>query len=132
MPESSTTSDAVPRTSHLPSRLRIIAVVLMAIGIASAEIIYWRGTHAVDELSDDPSLLQNEKAIARQSGILYGNQGAVVQQWSDELKRPGCEAAVAIVATALLSGGCFYFARLIENDPARSAKSHTRDPVRPK
>jgi hypothetical protein len=118
MPEPTTTPDAVSPASGLPQRLRIIAVVLMALGIASAELIYWRGTRAA-ELPDDPSLLQNEKAIARQSGILYGNQAAVVQQWSDELKRPGAEAAMAIVAAALLAGGCFYLARLIENDPAR-------------
>ena len=123
MAESTTPSDAVSSGSHLPHRLRIIAAVLMALGIALAEVIYWRGTRA-PELPDDPSLLQNEKAIARQAGILYGNQAVVVQQWSDTLKRPGVEAGVIIAATALLSGGCFYLARLIENDPARQLRFH--------
>jgi hypothetical protein len=126
MPEPTLTSGAVPPTSRLPARLRTIAVVLLAIGIASAELIYWRGTRA-PELPDDPSLLQNEKAIARQSGILYGNQGAVVQQWSDELKRPGVEAAIALAAAALLAGSCFYLARLIENDPGRQTISKSAD-----
>jgi hypothetical protein len=118
MSELVTTSDKIQSSSRLPLRLRIFAVALMAFGIAAAELIYWRGTRA-PELSDDPSLLQNEKAISRQAGILYGNQAAVVQQWTDELKRPGVQALITLTASALLGGGSFYVARLIENDPAR-------------
>ena len=88
----------------------------MAAGIAVAELIYWRGTRAVELPSDDPSLLVNEKASSRQAGILYGNQAGVIQQWSDELKKPGVEALIVLGATTLFAGGCIYFARLIEND----------------
>ena len=118
MSELVTTSDKFRSSSRLPFRLRIFAVTLVALGIAAAELLYWRGSRAAD-LPDDPSLLQNEKATARQAGILYGNQAAVVQQWTDELKRPGVQAVIAFTVSALLGGGCFYLARLIENDSHR-------------
>src|SRR5579863_4536853 len=113
---------AVSSTSRVAPRLRIIAIAVLALGIAAAELVYWHGTRAA-ELPDDPSLLQNEKAISRQAGILYGNQAALVQSWSDELKRPGVQATIIVVTAALLAAGCFYFARLIENDAARQVVS---------
>ena len=62
--------------------------------------------------------LRQRRQCRSQPAFLFGNQGVVIQQWSDVLKRPGVEAAIIIVAAALLAGGCFYFARLIENDSA--------------
>jgi hypothetical protein len=118
MSEPAMTPRAVSSNTRLPSRLRITAVVIVALGIAVAELIYWRGTRAA-ELPDDPSLLQNEKSIARQAGILYGNQAAVVQQWSDELKRPGVESLIVVTTAVIIGFGCLYLARLVENDAAR-------------
>lgn len=92
----------------------------MVLGLAGAEIIYWRGAGASD-LPDDPALLANEKAASRQAAVLYGNQAVVVQQWTDELSRPGTLAIIIILTASLAAGGCFYIARLIENDASRRA-----------
>jgi flagellar basal body-associated protein FliL len=103
-------------------RLRIIAVVVLLLGIVGAEVIYWRGTRSGDS-SDDPSMLGYDKAEARQVGTLYGQQGVIVQEWSDDLKQPGTQAVIIVVAAALVAGGCFYFARLLENDGEHADKT---------
>jgi hypothetical protein len=108
----------VPSAARRVLCLRIIAVVVLVVGIAGAEVIYWHGTGAPD-LPDDPALLTNEKAASRQAGIIYGNQAVVVQQWSDELKRPGVLAVIFVMTASLVAGGCFYIARLIEKDASR-------------
>jgi hypothetical protein len=94
-------------------RLRIIAVVVLVLGIIVAEVIYVRGTRPGDGL-DDPSMLGYDKAATRQVGTLYGQQGVIVQGWANDLKRPGTQAAIIVVGVALAAGGCFYFARLID------------------
>lgn len=52
----------------------------------------------------------------RQMEILYGKQGELIEDWSNDLKQPGTQAVIIIVATALVAGGCFYFARLSDDD----------------
>jgi flagellar basal body-associated protein FliL len=96
-------------------RLRIIAVIVLLLGIVGAELIYWRGTGSGD-LSDDPSMLGYDKAASRQVGTLYGQQGVMVQEWSNDLKEPGTRAVIIVVAAALVAGGCFYFAWLLDKD----------------
>jgi hypothetical protein len=95
-------------------RLRIIAAVVLLLGIVGAEVIYLRGRSA--DGSDDASMLGYDKAQARQVGTLYGQQGVIVQEWSDDLKQPGTQAGIVVGAAALVAGGCFYVARLLEND----------------
>jgi hypothetical protein len=68
-------------------------------------------------------MLGYDKAEARQVGTLYGQQGVIVQEWSDDLKQPGTQAVIIVVAAALVAGGCFYFARLLENDGEHADKT---------
>lgn len=103
-------------------RLRIIAAVVLLAGIVGAEAVYLRGTRSRDG-SDDPSMLGYDKAEQRQVGTLFGQQGVIVQQWSDDLKRPGTQAVIIVVAATLAAGGCFYFARLLENIGDQADKS---------
>ena len=56
------------------------------------------------------------KPEERQMEILYGKQGELIEDWSNDLKQPGTQAVIIIVAAALFSGGCFYFARLLDYD----------------
>jgi hypothetical protein len=101
-------------------RLRIIGAVVLLLGIVGAEMIYWRGT---PDLSDDPSMLGYDKAESRQAGILYGQQGVVVQEWSNALKQPGTQAVIILVAAAVVAVGCFYFARLSANEGKHADKT---------
>jgi hypothetical protein len=99
--------------------LRITAIIVLLLGILSEGVVYWLGTRSADT-SDDPSMWVNEKAQARQEGILFGKQSVLIQELSDDLKRPGTQAMIIIGTAALIAGGCFYFARLLEqhDEPA--------------
>ena len=56
------------------------------------------------------------KARTRQMGMLYGKMGPAVEQFFDELKQPGTQATIIMGFSALVAGGCFYFARLLDHD----------------
>jgi hypothetical protein len=113
-----TANTQIPRSISSAKRrarwLRITAAVVLVLGIFGADLVYWLGTRSA-EVSDDPSMLVNEKAEARQAEILYGKQAALIQNWTDELKRPGVQAVIVVSAAILIAGGCFYFARLLEH-----------------
>jgi len=49
-------------------------------------------------------------------GILYAKMGLLIEDWSDELKQPGTQAFIIAGAATLVALGCFYFARLLDND----------------
>ena len=96
-------------------RFRIIGIIVLLVGIFSAGIVYWLGTRSPD-VSDDLSMVGYDKSEQRQMGILYGKQGELIQDWSNDLKQPGTQAVIIILAAALVAGGCFYFARLLDYD----------------
>ena len=52
----------------------------------------------------------------RQMGLLYGKMGTLIEDWTDDLKQPGTQAVFILGFSALVAGGCFYFARLLQND----------------
>ena len=83
----------------------------MLVGIVGAGIVYWLGTRSPD-VSDDLSMAGYNKPAERQMEILYGKQGELIEDWSNDLKQPGTQAIIIIVATVLIASGCFYFARL--------------------
>jgi hypothetical protein len=95
-------------------RLRIIAAIVLVLGIFGADGVYWLGTRS-PQASDDPVLMGNEKAQMRKEQILYGNQSLWIDNWVDHLKQPGTQAVIVIVTAALVSGVCFYFAHLLHH-----------------
>jgi hypothetical protein len=97
------------------ARLRLIGSIVLALGISGAGVVYWLGTRSPD-LSDDLSMLGYNKAERREMGRLYGQMGTLVEDWSEDLKRPGTQAVLILSCSALVAGGCFYFSRLIETD----------------
>lgn len=101
--------------SRRSTRLRLAGIIVLALGIGGAGIIYWRGTRSPD-LSDDLSMLGFNKAQRRQMGQLYGKMGALIEDWSDDLKDPGTQATLIAGFSVVVAGGCFYFARLLGND----------------
>jgi hypothetical protein len=49
-------------------------------------------------------------------GTLYGKQGELIEDWSNDLKQPGTQAIIIAAISVIIASGCFYFARLSEND----------------
>jgi hypothetical protein len=96
-------------------RLRIIGIVVLLAGIAGAGMVYWMGTRSPD-FSNDPTMAGYNRAETQQLGILYGKQGVLIQEWSDDLKQPGTQAIIIAVVSAIIASGCFYFARLSDDD----------------
>ncbi len=99
-------------------KLRIIGVIVLALGIAGSGIVYWLGTRSPD-VSDDLSMTGYDRPAERQMEILYGKQGELIEDWSNDLKQPGTQAIIILVTTALITGGCFYFARLLDSEETR-------------
>jgi hypothetical protein len=56
------------------------------------------------------------KPEQRQMAILYGKQGELIEDLSNDLKQPGTQAIIIVVVAVLIAGGCFYFARLLDAD----------------
>ena len=90
----------------------MIGIIVLALGIAGAGTIYWLGTRTPD-LSDDPSMLGYNKAASRQMGMLYGKQGLLIEEWSEDLKRPGTQATILLAVAALGALGCFAGSNLL-------------------
>jgi hypothetical protein len=109
------TTEPVSSSKRRARKLRIAGVILLALGIAGAGIVYWLGIRSPD-LSDDLSMVGYNKPVERQMGILYGKSGELIEAWSNDLKQPGTQAIIIIVTAALVAGGCFYFARLLDYD----------------
>jgi hypothetical protein len=105
-------------TTSSPKRsgrnLRIAAGVVLVLGIFGADLVYWLGTRSV-VVSNDPSLLVNEKEQARQEEILIGKQAGLIREWTADLKRPGTQAVIIVVLAALVAGGCIYFGSLADS-----------------
>jgi len=94
-------------------------MLALALGIAAAGLVYWRGTRAGD-LSDQAAMAGFDRARMRQMGMLYGKMGPMLEQWLEDLKQPGTQAILIVVVSALVAAGCFYFARLL--DPGDSTR----------
>jgi hypothetical protein len=96
-------------------RLKMAGIVVLVLGIFSAGIVYWLGTRSPD-VSGDLSMVGYDKSEQHQLGVLYGKQGELVEDWSNDLKQPGTKSVIILVTAALIAAGCFYFARLLDYD----------------
>jgi hypothetical protein len=99
-------------------KLRIIGVVILPLGMIGAGIVYWLGTRS-QNLSDDLSMVGYDKPEERQMEILYGKQGELIEDWSNDLKQPGTQSIIIAAASVIIASGCFYFARLLDNEGER-------------
>jgi hypothetical protein len=96
-------------------QLRITGVIVLLLGIVSMGVVYWLGTRGPD-LSDDLSMIRYNKPEERQMEILYGKSGKLIEDWSNDLKQPGMQAIIIAVVSVIIASGCFYFARLLDDD----------------
>ena len=88
---------------------------MLLLGLGGAGAVYWRETRAPD-LSDDLALVGYNRAESRQMGMLYGKEGVMLEDFQNDLKQPGTQAALLATASAIIASGCFYFARLLAHD----------------
>ena len=102
-------------TSKRATRLRMIGVIGLVLGLGSAGVVYWLGTRSPDVM-DNLSMVGYNKAQTRQMGMLYGKMGPVIEEWFDDLKQPGTQAEIIAVVSILVAACCFYFARLLGHD----------------
>ncbi|HTY87535.1 MAG TPA: hypothetical protein VMB80_08730 [Candidatus Acidoferrum sp.] len=93
------------------ARLRWSGFVVLAAGLIGAGTVYWLGTRSPD-VRDDLSMVGYNRAERRQMGQLYGRMGTFIEDWSEDLKRPGNQAALILGASILVAAGCFYLGRL--------------------
>jgi hypothetical protein len=96
-------------------RLRLVGVAVLLLGITVASLVYWLGTRSPDP-SDDLSMAGYDKPVERQMGILYGKQGEMIEDFTNDLKQPGTQAVIIVVTAVVVAGCCFYFARLLDYD----------------
>lgn len=111
------TPSSVSSSNRRARRFRITGVIVLVLGIACAGIIYWLGTRSPD-LSGDLSMTGYDKPAERQMEILYGKQGEMIEDFANDLKQPGTQAVIIVVTATLVAVGCFYFARLSDDDDA--------------
>ena len=105
------TRDLPPSPVPRGRRLRVAAIVMVLLGIATACLVYWHGTRPADS-ADDFTLGTDSKVVDRQMQEAYGRQGQVIADLTDDLKQPGTQAFLIVLATGLLAAGCWYLADL--------------------
>jgi hypothetical protein len=47
---------------------------------------------------------------------LYGKSGLLIEEWLDDLKQPGTQATIIAAVSIVVAAGCFYFARLSDDE----------------
>jgi hypothetical protein len=94
------------------ARLRTIGVVVLLLGFGGAGLVYWTGTPPED-LSDDPDMARAYKTEAREIEKNFGKMGLLLNDLREDLRQPGTQAVMIVVASTLVASGCFYVARLL-------------------
>jgi hypothetical protein len=102
-------------------RFRFTGVILLVLGIAGAGVVYWLGSRAPG-FADDLAMVGFNRSEDRQMGLLYGKQGRLIEDLTHALKQPGTQAFLIVAAAAVIAAGCFYFARILE-DEAKQAQA---------
>jgi len=113
MPANQQPSDIAPRRNKT-NRLRVVGVLILLLGLIAAGAVYEIQTHA--RPTDDELLTANARAQSRQMGILYGKLGVLTQELAEDLRQPGTQACLIAAVSVLAALGCFYVARLSEDD----------------
>lgn len=91
------------------ARLRWIGIVVLVLGLASAAAVYWIGSRSPDP-AEDPSLVGYSRPQLRNMELLYGKMGGAIEDLSNDLKRPGTQAALIGGASVFVAAACFYLA----------------------
>lgn len=92
------------------ARLRLVGIIVLAIAIVAAAIVYWLGTRpgnaGVDQYRD--AVTHSE---SRQMQLLYGASGGIISDILNGLKHPGNQALLILALGGIVAAGCFYLGR---------------------
>jgi len=105
---------------HRARRCRAASVIILALGLISAGLVYWLRP-APPDYSDDPSTVGFNRREERQMGELYGKQGQLVEDLDNALKQPRTQAILILVASGIVSGLYFQAGRIFDRH-ARGTK----------
>jgi hypothetical protein len=95
-------------------RLRTIGILVIAAGISAASLTYWletrRATPSIEDL-----LPGSRAAAARQNGLLYGRGVESLIEVFHDLKEPGGQAILIVLASVVGAATCFRAAWIREH-----------------
>ena len=113
------TSDPIPKTpapaGRQARRYRLAGIIVLLVGCAAAGGVYWAGTRGPD-VSEDAAMTGFNQGEERQMEILYGQQGELIEQLTEDLKQPGTQAGLIAGVAGLVAAGCFYSGRLLADE----------------
>jgi len=100
------------------ARLRLVGIVILAVGLISAGLLYWlrTGNSNLDQIRESQA-----HAESRQMQLLYGRSGGITSDLSNLLEEPSAQALVIIVVSAIIAAGCFYLGQPIRENDTNSA-----------
>jgi hypothetical protein len=96
------------------ARWRTVGVILLALGIVGACLVYWLEKPPAD-LSDLIPAAQDSKAVTRSIEMNSGKAGLFMDNLMTDLQNPGTQALIIVVTAILLASGCFYVAQLSDH-----------------
>ena len=97
------------------ARLRLIGIIILAVGLTSAGLVYWLGNRAQNARLDKYQQAQI-RAESRQMQLLYGPSGGLTEDLTNALKRPGPQAVLIALFSGMIAAGCFYLGRPLPKD----------------
>ncbi len=106
-------------------RLRIAGVIVLFLGLLGIGTVYWLAIRS-GNASDNAMELGYYKSEQLQLQKMYGHQGELMADIYSAFQQPGAQAILIALATALISGGCFFFACLPEHKKSGSPPSQRR------
>ena len=107
------------------ARWRTIGVVVLAVGIVVACLVYWLERPPPD-MSDVMPTAQDSKVVARKIEMDSGKAGLLADELMAALQNPGTQAILIVVVASLVSSGCFYVAHLLEKAGRRRDEPVTK------
>jgi hypothetical protein len=114
-----TDGDHTPGRGSSPrpgARVRLIGVVVLTLGLSGACLVYLTGPPPPEDLSSDPSTARAYKRDLRDTEMNFGRMGVIVNDLWADLQSPGAQAVLIAGVGVVVASGCFYFARLLDNE----------------
>ena len=107
---------------------RITSLVALLLGLVVASAVYGLQSPRPD-YRDDPALAGFTRSEDRQMGILYGKQGQLIEDLNHSMQQPGTQAILILLTAAVVAGGTFFLARVMERRLAADSRDASNLPV---
>jgi hypothetical protein len=108
-----------PPPSRQSSKLKLAGIIILAIGVVIAGVVYELGQRAADT-DLDPSMIGYDKQQNAQMERMYGKSGELMEDLSNSLKQPGTQAGIILAVSIVASLICFRFAKPIPEEEKES------------